>query len=472
MISSIAWKNIWRSKTRSLVVIIAISIGLTGGITAVSFMNGLMLGRLNDALKIEVSSIQLHNAKFMENDEVKYTINNTSEIIDSIYRNSEVEAVSKRLKTEAMISSNRAATGAFVIGINPKEEKKVSELYKHLLDSNSRYFEGIKRKPILIGKKMAEKLKVHLRNKIAISFVDVNGVSVREVFRIVGIFKTQNTGYDGMNVFVRFSDAKKMLGFKADESHEIAILLKKMMQSGKISLSLKNRYTKYKIDNTSLLKLRNDSIPNEIFAKLEAIKSEKKYSYAEFHKQISNEIGEDEFVRYKKQIEDVTEQGLSVREWKQISPELAMQSTWLDFMVYIFVGIILTALGFGIVNTMLMVVLERIRELGMLIAIGMNRKKVFGMIILESVLLSLIGGIAGILFGWIIVSSLNNIGVDMSVFSKGMQALGYPSLIYPTVSLANYVQITIMVILTGILSAIYPALHAIRLKPAEAIRKE
>ena len=472
MISSIAWKNIWRSKTRSLVVITAISIGLIGGITAVAFMNGLMVGRLNDAIKIEVSSLQLHNSKFMENDEVKYSINNTSEIINSISKNTEVEAISKRLKTEAMISSNRAAAGTVVIGINPEEEKQVSELYKHLVDSNSRYFEGIKRRPILIGKKMAEKLKVHLRSKVAISFVDINGVSVREVFRIVGIFKTQNTGFDGMNVFIRFNDAKKMLGFKADESHEIAILLKEMTNSEEISLSLKNEYTKYSINKNALLNLRNDSIPENIFAKLEEIKSDKAYNYSNFQQKMNNIIGEEEFAQYKKQIDAVSEQGLSVREWKQISPELAMQSTWLDFMVYIFVGIILLALGFGIVNTMLMVVLERIREIGMLIAIGMNRKKVFSMIILESVLLSLTGGITGIIFGWLIVSFLNHSGVDMSIFSKGMQALGYPSLIYPSVSFANYVQITIMVILTGILSAIYPALHAIKLKPAEAIRKE
>jgi ABC-type lipoprotein release transport system permease subunit len=443
-----------------------------GGITSVAFMNGLMLGRLNDALKIEVSSLQLHNSKFMENDEVKYTINNTTEIINSISRNPKVEAISKRLKTEAMISSNRAAAGTVVIGINPEDEKKVSELYKHLVDSNSLYFEGIKRRPILIGHKMAEKLKVHLRSKVAISFVDLNGVSVREVFRIVGIYKTQNTGFDGMNVFIRFDDAKRMLGFKADESHEIAILLKEMMQTDEFSLSLKNKYTKFSINNSSLLKLRNDSIPKEIFAKLETIKSDKIYNYSEFQKKMNTELGEDEFTQYKKQIDAVSEQGLSIREWKQISPELAMQSTWLDFMVYVFVGIILAALGFGIVNTMLMVVLERIREIGMLIAIGMNRKRVFSMIILESVMLSLTGGIAGIILGWLIVTSLNTSGVDMSVFSKGMQALGYPSLIYPTVSFANYVQITIMVILTGILSAIYPALHAIKLKPAEAIRKE
>ena len=78
----------------------------------------------------------------------------------------------------------------------------------------------------------------------------------------------------------------------------------------------------------------------------------------------------------------------------------------------------------------------------------------------------------GILLAWITVSVLNATGLNMSQFSQGMEALGYPSLIYPSVDFASYVKITLMVMLTGVLAAIYPALHAIRLKPAEAIRKE
>ena len=472
MIFSIAWKNVWRSKVRSLVVILAIGIGLLGGITAVAFMNGLLIGRLNDAIKVEVSSIQLHNAAFMENDEIQYTISDVDELVQQMESMQGVEAVSKRFRTETMLNSNRSAAGATIIGVVPEQEKKISELYQHLVDSNSHYFEGIKRRPILIGKKLADKLKVHVRSKLLINTVDADGNAVREVFRVVGIFKTQNAGFDEMNVFIRFSDAQKIFHLKDDEAHEIAILMKDMMATKGIAKELKNQFTRYQIDDKALLKARNDSIPESIYKVLESLKSDSVYSYSRYGALLSQKIGKDKYTEYEKPLSALSESGLNVAEWKNISPELAMQSTWLDLMLYVFVGIILLALGFGIVNTMLMAVLERVRELGMLIAIGMNRRRVFSMIVIETVFLSLTGGFVGMLLAWGTVSILNHTGVDMSQFADGMEALGYPSLTYPSVSMSDYTTITIMVVITGILAAIYPALHAIRLKPAEAIRKE
>ena len=472
MILNIAWKNVWRSRVRSLVVVFAIAIGLWGGILAVAFMEGLLLGRLNDAVKIEVASIQLHNAAFMENDEIQYTIDNVDALMADIQSEEGVEALTKRFKTDVMINSNRSAAGVTLLGVVPETEKKVSELYKHLVDTNSRYFEGVRRHPILIGQKLAKKLKVHLRSKLMINTVDINGQAVREVFRVVGIFKTQNTGFDEANVFILFSDAQKIFGIPENQAHEVAILMKNMRNSGALADSLKNKYTRFRIDDKALLKARNDSIPQEVYNTLAKLKSEKEYSYSAYGALLRRQLGMEKFEEYKKQLYALGESGLSVTQWFEISPELAMQSTWLDFMMYVFVGIILAALGFGIINTMLMAVLERVREIGMLIAIGMNRRRVFAMIVLETVFLTFTGGIVGIFISWLTVSILNAKGVNMSQFSQGMEALGYPSLIYPTIETSSYFVVAAMVVLTGILAAIYPALHAVRLKPAEAIRKE
>ncbi len=472
MILSIAWKNIWRNKVRSLVVIMAICFGLLGGIVAVAFMNGLLLGRLNDAIKIEVSSLQLHRVEYLENNEIRYVLKNADKLMNDIRDFPGVEAVSKRFKMEVMVSSNRSAAGAMLLAVQPGNEKTVSELYKHLVDSTSGYFEGIRRNPILIGRKMAEKLKVHVRSKLMINTVDVNGESIQPVFRVVGIFSTQNTGFDESNVFIRYDDAVRIFGFSNDEAHEIAVLMKEMTATEDITLALKKKYTRFRIDDKALLRARNDSIPETVYNKLKSAESDKEYSFDEFNMEMKKILEPDDYTNYIKQIQTVAEAGIDVSEWKSLSPELAMQSTWLDFMMFIFVGIILLALGFGIVNTMLMVVLERVHEIGMLIAIGMNRKRVFTMIMFETVFLSLTGGVTGIVLSWITVTVLNHNGIDFSSISEGLQAIGYPSIIYPTVDFSGYVQVTVMVVLTGILASVYPAWHAIRLKPAEAIRSE
>ena len=105
---------------------------------------------------------------------------------------------------------------------------------------------------------------------------------------------------------------------------------------------------------------------------------------------------------------------LEVLNWKKLQPDLAMMTDMVEQFYLIFGLIILAALAFGIINTMLMVVLERTRELGMLTAIGMNKRKVFSMIMLESVFLSIIGGVAGMIISYILIKLQVNNGIDFS----------------------------------------------------------
>jgi putative ABC transport system permease protein len=141
-------------------------------------------------------------------------------------------------------------------------------------------------------------------------------------------------------------------------------------------------------------------------------------------------------------------------------------------MYAFFMAIILAALAFGIINTMLMVVLERTKELGMLTAIGMNKRKVFSMIMLESVFLSIIGGGTGMIVGWVTVLLTARNGINFAQYAEGMEAFGYSAHVFPEISASFFIMITIMIILTGIISSIYPALKALKLDPAEAIRTD
>jgi ABC-type antimicrobial peptide transport system permease subunit len=136
----------------------------------------------------------------------------------------------------------------------------------------------------------------------------------------------------------------------------------------------------------------------------------------------------------------------------------------------IFIGIILLALLFGIINTMLMAVLERTKELGMLMAIGMNKAKVFTMILLETVMLSFVGGICGILLGWALNLYFGVKGIDLGAWSTAYKSIGFDTLVYTKLSLSISLEIAVMVIVTGVIASIYPALKALKLKPAEAIR--
>lgn len=164
---------------------------------------------------------------------------------------------------------------------------------------------------------------------------------------------------------------------------------------------------------------------------------------------------------------------LFIQEWFEVLPELGYMTEAMDLYMYIFILIILLALGFGIVNTMLMVVLERVKELGMLMAVGMNKRRVFLMIMLETVFLSLTGGSIGVALGAGFSKFFEKRGMDLSgLYKEGLEAMGYDAIVYTEIHTEMIITVTILVILTGVVASIYPAFKALKLNPAEAIRTD
>jgi len=161
---------------------------------------------------------------------------------------------------------------------------------------------------------------------------------------------------------------------------------------------------------------------------------------------------------------------LLVQSWKQLTPELGILNDYGNIYIYFFIVIILLSLGFGIVNTMLMVVLERVKEIGMLMAVGMSKFRVFWMLMLETVLLTLTGGFLGILVGLAVTLATMKHGIDLSFYAKGLEDMGYSSLVFPVIEYDMIVMIVLMVLVTGVAAAIYPARKALKYRPAEAIR--
>ncbi len=157
--------------------------------------------------------------------------------------------------------------------------------------------------------------------------------------------------------------------------------------------------------------------------------------------------------------------------WREIAPELALMQEMYGSMLYVLLVIIMLALVFGIVNTMLMAVLERFKELGMLMAVGMTKTRVFMMVLLETIYLGIIGAPFGLLAGWLTISYYTSVGVDLSNYSEGLEAFGYSSILYPYVEGSAYMTVTIGVIVTAVIGAIYPAWKAVKLNPVEALHK-
>lgn len=473
MIWSISWKNVWRNKIRSLVVIIAFALGIFGGVYMVAFFYGMMDSRIKMAIGNESSHIQVHNPGYLENNELKYTIGKTDDFVSEIEKIPEVRSVSPRIKVTGMASTSGNASGVMINGVDVNRERQVTGIAASMVRNGGTFFEENGRKPIVIGEKLAKTLKLsyyelqapdlellaerknirsmlplldsikdksfrtesefdhalvsvlgkkeaervsfrvkeaavkyRLKRKIVLSFQARDGNIAYDAFRVVGVYKTGNTSFDGINLYVQNTDIASVAGMPADQVNQIAILLHSVESDKMVAEKIAGLMPDY-----------------------------------------------------------------LVQTWDEIMPESAMYSEAMNYYLFVFLIIILLALGFGIVNTMLMAVLERVKELGMLMAIGMNRKRVFSMIMLETVFLGLTGAMAGTIICYLLVWWTGSTGVDLSaLYKEGLEAFGFSALVYPAIGWSSFFQIISLVILTGILASIYPARKALKLNPAEALR--
>jgi ABC-type lipoprotein release transport system permease subunit len=221
MLIAVSWRNIWRSKTRSLVVITAITLGIMAGVFSTAFMKGMMDKRIETAIHTELSHIQIHDSLFRKTSELKYYMRHADILAGEIDTMTHVEGVTQRIIVQSMVSSAETGAGVKIMGVKPDAEKKVTDIAEHLVAG--KYFEGVRRNPIVLGQKLADKLNVRVRSKVVITLQDLDNNLTAGAFRVAGIYKTSNTVYDESNVFVRYEDLARLTDIPPGACHEIAI---------------------------------------------------------------------------------------------------------------------------------------------------------------------------------------------------------------------------------------------------------
>lgn len=403
MLTKIASRNIWRSKKRSLTIIIAVSIGLWAGIFMMAFYNGMIEQRVNTAITSELSHIQLHHPEFRKEYEIKYYLPKGRKMLEIIGKDSKIKAASGRIIIKGMIASASGSSGITINGVMPAEEQKLTNLKGKIIKGN--YFNPQKTNEIILSEKLRKKLKLNLNKKTILTFQDKEGNLASAAFRITALYKTTNTPYDHSNVFVKITAIDSLAGIP-NAINEIAVLLQSNKFLDESQTHLKQKF-----------------------------------------------------------------RGTEIKNWREIAPELGLTVSVGDQMVFIFMGIILLALAFGIVNTMMMAVLERAREIGMLLALGMNKFKIFMMILLETFFLILAGCPVGIMLAFASIGITQKTGIDFSRFSDAYSSFGYSSIIYPNLTSRQFVIIMLLVLLTALLSALFPARRALQLNPAESLKE-
>ncbi len=418
MIFNIAWRNVWRHPVRSAVVIVAIALGLWSGIFMISFSWGLTESRTRDIIATQTSHIQLHTNEFEAGEEMYHFLPEGHLTAQSLAQQPEVALVATRILASGMLESTKGNFGVQVRGVDPAAEAALTGLDDRVIAGS--YLSEESHQTVLIGEVLARKI-----GALQVAEPDSAGASQLQL-------------QPRRKVVVRFQSPE-----------------------GEITAARFNIAGIYETQNSQLEE-------SQIFVKASDLQA-----------LVGMEQGVQEIALL---LHDVTQSDdvvltlaeqfpdLKVETFRQLAPELEFVSSSLNATLRIFMGIILLALAFGIINTMLMAVLERTRELGMLMSIGMNKPRIFSMIMLESVLLTLVGAPIGLMAGWGTTEFFGKAGIDLSQFEQGLDEFGMSSMVYPELPADNYLEIVIMVIITALISAIFPAIRALKLNPSEAVR--
>jgi ABC-type lipoprotein release transport system permease subunit len=475
MITAIAWKNVWRNKTRSLTVIAAVTVGVFAGVFSMAAINSSILQRIDAAVNEELSHIQVNNKDFRSSADIQNIINDYPKVVSVLESTPGVTDVTGRLIVRGIASTATKSAGVEITGIDVEKEKKMFTISEKLIPGTGSYFEAeTKFNTVFIGEKLAKELNIirYIFTPGSIDFLREEGVPSTVIEKLETLQGERFT-----------SDKKLVKAYeKLLEPSEVEKYQWKIKEAAwsyregsKLILSfidINNNQTGAAFRISGIFRTNNDMFEEIcLFVPIEELRQLTGMKEGTYHRAIArledNDITNSVTREIRQKLTDY-----EVLNWKEIQPDLAMISDFIGQIYAVFMVIILAALAFGIVNTMLMAVLERTRELGMLMAVGMNRRKIFIMIMLESIFLSIVGGFAGMAVSEIVIAITGKTGINLMKYSEGMEAIGYSAHLFPTIDAQFFITTTILIVLTGIISSIYPARKALKLNPVEAIRTE
>lgn len=404
MIFTMAWRNIWRNKARSLVIMLSIALGLFAGIAVLALYEGMLKGRVRTVIDEETGHIQLHHPAFADDNEPRYIIPDADAIIQKMKTIPEIVQVNTRTLVNGMMSTPTGTAGVQVLGIDTNTEYSFSNLQNKIREGDG--FSTGKKHQVIIGKKLADKMKLHLGSKLVLMFHDTSNNLVSSALRVAAIYQSINAPLDERIIYVQGDELSQLIG-QPGAIHQMGIKLKEDDEVDRIATKLQTMFPSLKTET-----------------------------------------------------------------WKVISPETEFMVKTVDTYSYIIMVIIMIALAFGILNTMLMAIMERTREIGMIAALGTSRIRIFFLVLLETVLLTMAGTPFGIFAGWATAEYFHKNGLDLSGMGEEMMSnFGFTTMIYPEFPPEKLIPVLTIVVITALLSSLLPALKAISMKPIDALKK-
>ena len=341
----LAWRNLWGNPRRTLIAMSAIGLGYAMLLFVACLMAGLRQQMIESGTGLLLSDIEVHAPDYYPDRPIQRTLGgrngtDVNTLVAAIAADPRVKAASPRVYGFGLVSATHQSAGAQLLGVVPDLEQKVTVLHTRMVKGS--YLTAGMPKGVVMGDKLATMIGVEVGSEIVLLTPAADGSTGNDLYTVAGMFHTGLEAMDQGLVLMPLGSLQELLRLPPGRIHEVGIELHDIDAATTTAAALEVQLRK--------------TIP------------------------------------------------VRVRPWLELVPELADYVQFnrrVTFFLF-FIFFVLTAMG--IVNTMLMAIIERTRELGMLMAVGMRPAQVVGLIVGEAASLAVaslvLGGALGVPLLW------------------------------------------------------------------------
>lgn len=401
VLSTLAWRYLWRNYRRTTIMLLAIAVGVWAMIFMTALMRGMVDDMVENNIKNFVGDVQIHHPEYQYDPSIANRIPAPSGDLLNYLRQAHLQWTA-RIRVPAVVSSARESLGVTLMAVMPEREMAMSRIPHQI--SAGHFIESSDDSGIVIGAKLARRLETELGKRVVLMSQDPDNNIADRGFRVVGIFSAELPSMEEQYVFVGLKTAQKLLGVGETVS-EI-------------------------------------EVQGEDFRHIDP-----------FYQRIKSLLP-----------------GLDVKAWYQLDEYLGAMLAVMDGFVLVWIVVIFMALSFGLVNTLVMAVFERVREIGLMLALGMRPGSILLQVLMETFLLLVLGLLIGNVLAIATILAVQD-GIDISAVAEGMAMAGAGSTLYPSLYWQDLLLANAVVILLGLLAGLLPAHRASRYNPVEALTK-
>lgn len=418
VIARLALRNLRRQARRSLLTATSMIAGGALLIFSLILGDGTHEQWIDSAVRMADGHLSIQSPRFQDSRALKDRMPAESRaVVEQALRQGglpgEIHDVAPRLTVTGMASSAAGARPARILGVEPTAEAAFSLLDEKV--QQGRYLRPGDRLAAYVGIGLLEALDLRLGSKFVLTAQDAGGEIAGQLVRVVGTFRTGIPEVDRSLLHIPLSTAGAWLGCSGDVT-SLGLLLGNSQQVPQVRRSLQQRLS-----------------------------------------------------------ETHGTEALRALSWRESLPELDAAVKIDDFSNYLFQGILFSIIALGIANTVLMSVMYRRREFGVLQALGLTPGQSASLVLVEGLILTVLSGTIGIALGLSVTWLLWGEGLDLSSMMDNewtFSGVVMEPVVVPRFRVARMVQGLSFIFLIGMLASLYPALRAMRIDVAETMKFE